>query len=83
MKKLPHPTPHYHDKTPAPSAHHKKDFSMGLTQREEFAKAAMQGILSHAVDWRMYTYEFVAVEAVRFADALIRELSKSDPAKNP
>jgi hypothetical protein len=46
----------------------------GLTIREEFAKAAMQGLLSHP-----HTDagpEAVAMDAVEFADALIAELAK-------
>ena len=49
----------------------------GLTKREEFAKAAMQGILAHTrdVQWVMPP-EQVAKLAVQHADALLAELAK-------
>ena len=49
----------------------------GLTIRQEFAKAAMQGILAHTrdVQWVMPP-EQVAKLAVQHADALLAELAK-------
>lgn len=51
----------------------------GLTKREEFAKAAMQGLLSsHYPDQQIY-HGSVAAQAVIAADALLAELSKPQP----
>lgn len=47
----------------------------GLTKREMFAMAAMQGICSNPYD--RYTYEQLAGHAVKHADALIAELEKT------
>ena len=49
----------------------------GLTIRQEFAKAAMQGILAHTrdVQWVMPP-EQVAKLAAQHADALLAELAK-------
>ena len=49
-------------------------FYHGLTKREMFAVAAMQGILSNSND--RYTYEQLAGHAVAQADALLSELEK-------
>ena len=46
----------------------------GLTKREMFAVAAMQGILSNRYD--RYTYEQVAGHAVAQADALLSALEQ-------
>ena len=46
----------------------------GLTKREMFAMAAMQGILSNP----RYTYEQLARHAVNYADALLAELEKQN-----
>ena len=46
----------------------------GLTKREMFAIAAMQGICSNPND--RYTYEQLAGHAVKHADALLAELEK-------
>ena len=48
----------------------------GLTKREEFAKAAMQGILSNPSEEMPQAPQKVAEFAVRNADALIEELNK-------
>lgn len=49
--------------------------AFGLTKRETFAMAAMQGILSNAND--RYTYEQLAGHAVAHADALLEKLEKA------
>ena len=54
----------------APEAH------TGLTKREMFAMAAMQGICSNPND--RYTYEQLAGHAVKHADALLAELEKTN-----
>ena len=54
----------------APEAH------IGLTKREMFAMAAMQGICSNPDD--RYTYEQLAGHAVKHADALLAELEKTN-----
>ena len=48
--------------------------AFGLTKREMFAVAAMQGIPSNSND--RYTYEQLAGHAVTQADALLSELEK-------
>ena len=47
----------------------------GLTKREEFAKAALQGLLVNA-ERRELTFRTCAAEAVRQADLLLAELDK-------
>lgn len=50
----------------------------GLTKREMFAMAAMQGILtSETEDWRHKEKESLAAAAVEYADALLAELEKT------
>lgn len=46
----------------------------GLTKREMFAMAAMQGILNNGV----YTFADCAVDAVQYADALLAELERTN-----
>lgn len=46
----------------------------GLTKREQFAMAAMQGILNNGV----YTFADCAVDAVQYADALLAELERTN-----
>ena len=54
----------------------------GMTIRQEFAKAAMQGILAHTRDVRwVMPPEQVAKLAVQHADALLAELAKLKEAK--
>lgn len=48
----------------------------GLTIRQEFAKAAMQGILANDCAGG-FTYDQIAVQARMHADALISELEKT------
>lgn len=50
----------------------------GLTKREEFAKAAMQGILSNPHEGQPDQPAGVAPLAVKHADALIEELNKGE-----
>ena len=50
-----------------------------LTKREEFAKAAMQGLMANS-DYTAANYDAVALHARRQADALIAEL---DAHPNP
>lgn len=53
------------------------DFAQGSTKREEFAKAAMQGLLAGCGDFEMRpTYSDVAFEAVKHADALLKALEE-------
>ena len=47
----------------------------GLTKREEFAKAAMQGILSNNLPW-----DNIVKASVDYADALLAELAKEKKA---
>lgn len=52
----------------------------GLTKRQEFAKAAMQGVLSNAY-WNEhgeYTPEAVSIAAIEYADALLAALAAAD-----
>lgn len=53
------------------------DYSPGLTKREEFAKAALQGMVANQ---QIYDggggEDFVASAAVKLADALLAELAK-------
>lgn len=55
------------------STHH-QEIHHGLTKRETFAMAAMQGILSHSFGRGMP--EELAVTALKNADALLKELEK-------
>lgn len=57
----------------------------GLTKREYFACAAMQGMcaLTHLAEGKIIPVQEIAKEAVEMADALLAELSKeqSEPGK--
>ena len=56
----------------APEAHY------GLTKREMFAMAAMQGILtSETDDWRHKEENSLAASAIKYADALLTELERT------
>ena len=46
-------------------------YSAGLTKREYFAAMAMQGLVD-----RHISYEVVAEHAVKYGDALLKELDK-------
>lgn len=56
---------------------------MGLTKREQFAMAAMQGMLAHATRYKPREgasenwHEAISEEVVQLADALLAELGKS------
>ena len=50
----------------------------GLTKRERFAMAAMQGITSCVVPDDKRSIEYIAKHACAFADALLAELEKGD-----
>lgn len=62
----------------APTLMHTNYTSIGLTKREAFAMAAMQGILA---SYDKQTYRMVAMDAVGHADALLAELEKGKEAK--
>lgn len=49
-----------------------KSTYLGLTKREQFAMAAMQGILNNGI----YTFADCATDAVQYADALLAELER-------
>lgn len=49
----------------------------GLTKREQFAMAAMQGLISSGMDWTLFDHRDVSEQAVIMADALLAELEKS------
>lgn len=49
----------------------------GITKREMFAMAAMQGLVSSGMDWTLYDHRDVSEQAVIMADALLAELKKS------
>lgn len=54
------------------------EFGLGLTKREAFAMAAMQGMSSHS-DFYGQSKSFaedIARDSVKFADALLKELEK-------
>jgi hypothetical protein len=50
----------------------------GLTKRERFAMAAMQGLVSSITMGRDDATIFVAETAVRYADALLNALAKGE-----
>lgn len=52
------------------------DLNCGLCKREYFSINAMAGLIPLLQTVGGYNYEIVAKEAVRFADALLEELSK-------
>lgn len=47
----------------------------GLTKREMFARAAMQGLCAHSGDY--HTFSDMASDAVNYADALLTELERT------
>lgn len=47
----------------------------GLTKREMFAMAAMQGMCSHSGDYHLH--EHLAHDALMYADALLAELEST------
>ncbi len=50
----------------------------GLTIRERFAMAMMQGYLSNCETWKEWTQEDMEKQAVIVADELVAELEKND-----
>ena len=49
--------------------------AIGLSKREMFAMAAMQGLCSHSGDYQLDTH--LAQDAVMYADALLSELERT------
>ena len=49
----------------------------GLTKREQFAMAAMQGLCANSIAGTHHIAKRLVVEAVEMADALLAELDKS------
>ena len=47
----------------------------GLTKREMFAMAAMQGLCNHSGDYHEFSH--LASDAVNYADALLAELERA------
>lgn len=53
-------------------------WTRGLSRREEFAKAAMTGLLAQeTADNRYATKEYLVRDAVQLADALLAELERT------
>ena len=54
----------------------------GLTKREYFAAMAMQGLLSNS-NYDIHedgAFDFVAEDAISFADAVLKQLETSNPS---
>lgn len=51
------------------------DLLSGLTKREEFARSAMQGLLSNPSQIYTTDFEWVAKHAIAYADELLKQLS--------
>lgn len=49
----------------------------GLTKREMFAMAAMQGLLGANINWNKTGFDDVGHDAVKCADALLAELERT------
>ena len=49
--------------------------SIGLTKREMFAMAAMQGLCAHSGDYHEFSH--LASDAVNYADSVLAELEKT------
>lgn len=49
---------------------------IGLTKREQFSMAAMQGLCTHSGDY--HTPQDLSSDAVMYADALLAELAKGE-----
>jgi len=52
--------------------------SYGLTKREYFAAAALQGMLSHGNEKQYFVTEKIPTETVRLADLILAELEKEE-----
>jgi len=48
----------------------------GLTKREAFAMAAMQGLCANSIPGSHHHFENLAIESVKYADALINALNE-------
>ena len=58
------------------SIHNKKSaLHSGLTKREMFAMAAMQGLCAHSGDYHEFSH--LASDAVNYADSVLAELEKT------
>ena len=44
----------------------------GMSLRDYFAAAALQGMLSHADDFRKFSPQSYAIDAYKYADAMLR-----------
>ncbi len=49
----------------------------GLSKREQFAMAAMQGLCANSIAGSHHTFKNLAAEAVAYADALLAELERA------
>lgn len=54
------------------------EYEFGLTKREEFAKAAMQGMCGNEGEYANASYERAAERSVTQADALLEALAKEE-----
>ena len=63
-----------HQQIDSDGHHHATD--SGLTKREVFAKAAMQGMLANPHVFAEMSKEKIVPESIKFADALLKELEK-------
>jgi len=57
---------------------HSQQRKKGLTKREEFAMAAMQGLLAGAMTDYKYHFTDLPKEAVSMADAVLEELENTN-----
>ena len=51
------------------------EMTYGLTKREMFAMAAMQGLCAHSGDYHEFSH--LASDAVNYADSVLAELEKT------
>jgi hypothetical protein len=54
---------------------HNSHVDAGLNKREYFAAMAMQGLCANSIPGKHHEFKHQAMEAVRYADALIKELN--------
>ena len=64
------------EETAFPLIFENQDFHLGLTKREYFAAMAMQGILSNSKTGIQSDRWTVPVDAVRYADELLKQLEE-------
>lgn len=62
---------------PYPTGAIPKNSCEGLTKREMFAMAAMQGFLGANINWNKTGFDDVCHDAVKCADALLAELERT------